>query len=245
MTIYNPSNLPKNDNLSRFAFVIDVEDEIFIQKGKMVAFYGQLKFEALGSSLLSILVKQAFNAPLYVNHFVVANGRGQLLLGDSANDIASYDLEDANMTIKAKHLLGFTKGLTCQESTLPGYLTLLGTGKLLASSNGPVHFMDLPCRVDEQAVLGWADCPSPSYFYDYEYINGYVAAVGAMTGFTSSGEEKQVDFTGQGTVLVQSSELGLAGQSTLQGIMSQLPLLGNHELGQLNNHISQRLRGQG
>lgn len=240
MTVYNPNNLPKNDNLNRFAFVVDVKEQIFIRKGKMIAFYGNLSFEALGSSLLDILTLRAFNAPKYINNFVVAHGSGQLILGDNGNDIACYDLDAANMTIRAKNLLGFTKNVTCQESTLPGYLTLLGTGKIIASSNGPVHFLDLPCRVDEQAVLGWADCPSPSYRYDYEHVRSFVSAVGAITGYSLSGEEKQVDFTGAGTVLVQSSELELSNSSTLAHLVSLLPMLGKEDLSKLSLSLQQQ-----
>ena len=50
MTIYNPATLPQNDNLNRFAFVINVEEQIFIRKGKMIAFYGAQRFEAMGNS---------------------------------------------------------------------------------------------------------------------------------------------------------------------------------------------------
>lgn len=232
MTIYNPANLPKNDNLSRFAFVVDVAEEIFIRKGKMIAYYGQLQFDALGSSVLDILIKNTFNAPMYINHFIVARGAGQLILGDNANDIACYDLDDANMTIKASHLLGFSKDVVCQESTLPGFLTLMGTGKVIASSNGPVHFMEPPCRVDEQAILGWADCPSPSFRYDYEHVRGVMSMVGAVTGISLSGEEKQIDFSGKGTVLIQSSELAL-GSNALASIMAQLPNLEPTQLSSL------------
>lgn len=242
MTIYNPSNLPKNDNLNRFAFVVDVEKEIFIRKGKMIAFYGQLKFEALGSSVLDILVKECFNAPLHVNDFIVADGNGKLLLGDNGNDIACYDLDNANMTIRASHLLGFSVGVTCQESTMPGFLSLLGNGKVMASSNGPVQFLELPCRVDEQAVLGWADCPTPAFRYDYQHITGVLTAVGAMTGITMSGEEKQIDFNGNGTVLLQSSELALQGSGVLESIRRHLPSLSKHELTNLGAEITRSLR---
>ncbi|MBC7498895.1 MAG: AIM24 family protein [Herminiimonas sp.] len=242
MTIYNPTNLPRNDNLNRFAFVVGVEEEIFIRKGKMIAFYGQLQFESLGSSVLDILIKQTFNAPLYINHFVIAKGQGQLILGDSGNDIACYDLDDANMTIKATHLLGFTKNIVCQESTMPGFLTLIGNGKIIASSNGPVHFLELPCRVDEQAVLGWADCPSPSYRYDYAHVTGVMSMVGAVSGITLSGEEKQIDFSGQGTVLIQSSELALGSSTTLAHLLTQLPSLSKSELTSLSGAIAQSLK---
>jgi len=222
MTILNPTTLPKNDNLNRFSYVIDVQDQMFIRKGKMIAFYGTLRFEAMGTSVVDILVRHAFNAPKYIHNFVVVQGQGQLILGDNGFDLACYDLDAANMTIRADNLLAFSKTVLCQESTLPGFLTLLGSGKIIASSNGPVHFLELPCRVDEDAVLGWADCPSPSYHYDYNHVRGFVAAVGAVTGFTLSGEEKQVDFTGNGTVLVQSSERGIGRDSTLAHLLAQL-----------------------
>ncbi len=240
MTIYNPATLPRNDNLNRFAFVADVSEQMFIRKGKMIAFYGNLSFEAMGSGVVDMLARHAFNAPKYIHNFVVAQGQGQLILGDNGNDIACYDLDAANMTIRAKNLLGFTKNVICQESTLPGYLTLLGTGKIIASSNGPVHFLELPCRVDEQAVLGWADCPSPSYRYDYEHVKGFVSTVGAITGYTLSGEEKQVDFTGAGTVLVQSSELELSNSSTLAHLVSLLPMLGKEDLSKLSLSLQQQ-----
>ncbi len=240
MTIYNPMSLPKNDNLNRFAFVIDVNDHMFIRKGKMIAFYGDLSFEAMGTTVLDMLVRHAFNAPKYIHDFVIVQGKGQLILGDNGNDLACYDLDAANMTIRAKNLLAFSKDVKCQESTLPGYLTMLGTGKVIASSIGPVHFLELPCRVDEQAVLGWADCPSPSYRYDYEHVRGFVSAVGALTGFSLSGEEKQVDFTGNGTVLVQSSELELNQSSTLANLLAQLPMLGKEDLGKLSLSIQQQ-----
>lgn len=220
-TPFTAQTLPANDNLNRFAYCVEVKKELFIQKGKMIAYYGNLKFERLGSGPLDILVKEAFNAPLYVNDFVVVTGSGKLILGDRGNDIASYDLEAGNLTVKASNVLAFESTLTCQECVVPGYLTLLGTGKFLASSNGPVHFMEPPCRVDEQALLGWADLPCPSYRYDYAHVKGLLSAVGAVTGLTLSGEEKQMDFTGAGTVLVQASEDALLGRSMLQTVVAQ------------------------
>lgn len=242
MTIHNPTTLPKNDNLNRFAYVIDVQDQMFIRKGKMIAYYGALRFEAMGTSVVDILVRHAFNAPKYIHNFVVVQGQGQLILGDNGFDLACYDLDAANMTIRADNLLAFSKTVICQESTLPGFLTLLGTGKIIASSNGPVQFLELPCRVDEDAVLGWADCPSPSYRYDYNHVKGFIASVGAMTGFTLSGEEKQVDFTGAGTVLVQSSERGIGRSATLAHLLAQLQGFNSSELTTVSNSAQELIR---
>ncbi|MEJ7808111.1 MAG: AIM24 family protein, partial [Telluria sp.] len=75
-----------------------------------------------------------------------------------------------------------------------------------------------------------------SYRYDYEHVRGFVSAVGALTGFSLSGEEKQIDFTGAGTVLVQSSEMGLNDESSPIGqILSQLSLLSPTELGTVSS----------
>ena len=57
--------------------------------------------------------------------------------------------------------------------------------------------------------------------------------MGAMTGMTASGEEQQLDFVGQGTIIVQSSEQGLAGRSNLAAILARLPGLDRTEVEQL------------
>lgn len=239
--MFNPTNLPKNDNLNRYAFCVDVAGETFIQKGKMIAYYGQLRFESLGSGPLDVLVQNAFNAPLFVNDFVVVTGRGQLILGDRGNDVNSFDLENGNLTVKSSHVLGFDKGLVCRQSIAPNYLTLLGTGKFLASSNGPVHFMEPPARVDADALLGWADLPCPSLRYDHAHVRNALQAAGTLLGARKSGEEEQIDFTGAGTILVQSSEEPLLGRSNLAGILAQVSGLHQTDLQQLQRHVASRL----
>ncbi len=238
----NPSNLPKNDNINRYAFCVEVNGEMFIQKGKMIAYYGQLRFETLGAGPLDVLVQHAFNAPLFARDFVIVTGRGQLILGDRGNDVNSYDLEQGNLTVKSDHVLGFEPSLRCQQCIIPNYLTLLGTGKFLASSNGPVHFLESPARVDEGALLGWADLPCPSLRYDHAHIQGVLQATGTFLGARKSGEEEQVDFTGTGTILVQSSEEPLKGRSDLATILGQVSGLHQGDLQQLQTHVAQRLR---
>lgn len=240
--IFNAGNLPSNDNVNPYSFCIDVSGEMFIQKGKMIAYYGALRFESLSAGPYDALVKESFNSPLYANDFVVVTGQGRLILGDRGNNIASYDLEEGNLTVRGANVLGFEPSLVCQESTVPGYLTLLGTGKFLASSNGAVHFLEPPVRVDEDALLGWADMPSPSYRYDYSYMRGMFGMVRSMIGGRSSGEEKQLDFTGQGTVLIQSSEMGLVGRTALDDVLARTGSLQQNELQQLLSHINQRLQ---
>ena len=240
--IFDARNLPADDNVNPYAFCKDVSGEVFIQKGKMIAYYGSLRFESLSAGSYDRLIKESFNSPLYANDFVVVTGRGRLILGDRGNNIASYDLEDGNLTVRSSNVLGFDSSIICQESTVPGYLTLIGTGKFIASSNGPVHFLEPPVRVDEDALLGWADMPSPSYRYDYSYMRGFFGAARSMIGGRTSGEEKQLDFTGKGTVLVQLSELGLTGSSALDNVIAQTQSLQQNELQQLLSHVNGRLQ---
>ena len=137
-----------------------------------------------------------------------------MLLADRAFDVNSYDLEDGNLTIRSGNLLAFQPTLALKQSIIPGFLTLIGTGKFVAASNGPVHFVEPPIRVDPQALVGWADCPSPCHHYDHGYMHGVLGGLRALTGIGgASGEEHQFEFVGAGTVLLQSTEVLMAEQA--------------------------------
>lgn len=247
MTIqtYTAQSLPSDDNINAYSFCVDVNGEYFAQKGKMIAYYGQLTFEALSVGSVSSLIASAFSAPLYAHDFMVVTGQGKLILGDRGFDIDSYTLEDGNLTVRAPNLLAFDPALSLKQSIIPGFLTLLGSGRFLASSNGPVHFVQPPVRVDPQAVVGWSDCPSPCHHYDAAYMQGVIGAAQAFMGLgPASGEEHQFDFTGAGTVLMQSSETVRESGALAREMESQLGLLGTTSLQHLQTRIQQRLGQQ-
>jgi uncharacterized protein (AIM24 family) len=245
ITTYNPNTLPVNDNINPYSFAVDVNGQYFVQKGRMIAYYGNLKFEALNAGALSNLIAHHFSAPLYHNDFMVASGNGKLILGDRGFDINSYDLEDGNLTVRAGNLLGFDPSMELKQSIIPGFLVLIGTGKFLASSNGPVHFMEPPVRVDPQAVVGWADVPSPCHHYDHSYMQGVMGMARAFSGFGgSSGEEHQFDFTGKGTVLMQSSEAVVETPAMIAEIEGQIGILGVPGLQRVQARVQQQLAAQ-
>ncbi|NMO03468.1 AIM24 family protein [Gordonia sp. TBRC 11910] len=245
-TVWNPQNLPSDDNIpdNTYAFCIDLTRPWFMSKGAMIAYYGQMNFTALTHGLqgqLLHMVAQQFSAPLYLSDYVVVEGSGKLIIGDRGYDINSYDLEDnGNLTIRAANLLAFEPNLSLNQSIVPGFVTLVGTGKFLASSNGPVMFVEPPVRVDPEAMVGWADCPSPSHHYDQAWVSSFIAAAGHRFGIRS-GEERQFDFTGAGTVLVQSSEKVINDQNIVREISGQLPGLSTGGLQQINAEIQQQL----
>ncbi len=243
ITIHNPNSLPPNDNVpgNDYAFTIDISgNPWFTQKGAMIAYYGQVNFEPLSRTTLSAMAAQRFSSPLYASDWVVAQGHGKVILGDRGYNINSYDLDNGNLTIRAANLLAFEPGLALKQSIVPGFLTLLGTGKFLASSNGPVMFAEPPLRIDPQALVGWADCPSPSHHFDAGWMQGFLGAAQGFLGMTS-GEERQFDFTGAGTVLIQSSEKVLNDHHLVRHIESETTALGVPGLQSLHQSIGARI----
>ncbi|AFA75930.1 hypothetical protein GPOL_c49360 [Gordonia polyisoprenivorans VH2] len=247
-TVWNPATLPTDDNIpdNDYSFCIDLNQPWFMSKGAMIAYYGQMNFTALTHGLsgqLLHMVAQQFSAPLHLGDYVVAEGQGKLIIGDRGYNINAYDLDDGNLTIRAANLLAFQPQLSLQQSIVPGFLTLIGTGKFLASSNGPVMFAEPPVRVDPEALVGWADCPSPSHHFDEAWVNSFIAAAGRRFGI-NSGEERQFDFTGSGTVLIQSSEKVRNDTSIVRTIQGHLPGLSVPGLQQINQEITQQLGQQ-
>ena len=237
----SPVTLPVDDNINPYAFCVDLQGEWFLHKGKMIAYYGQMRFEALTVASVSALVAAHFSSPLYADDWVVATGVGKPVLGDRGFDINSDDLDDGNLTVRAANLLAFETRLELLQSIVPGFLTLLGTGKFLASSNGPVIFAEPPIRVDPEALVGWADCPSPSYHYDGHWMTQNL--VGLLRGAIGivSGEERQFDFTGAGTVLIQSSEKTMADPAALRMMEQQITALSQAEKVHLHRFLGTQL----
>jgi len=214
--VYDPVTLPADDNVDPYTFCVELSGtRWFLQKGKMIAYYGSIAFDGVGHGRLDRLVRTSFHSPLHAADWVVAEGSGKMLLADRAFDVNSYDLDDGNLTIRSGNLLAFQPSLSLKQSIVPGFVTLIGTGTFVAASNGPVVFMEPPLRVDPQALVGWADCPSPCHHYDHGYLTGVLGGVRALTGIGGpSGEEHQFEFVGAGTVLLQSSEALMPEQPT-------------------------------
>ncbi|MEV4904994.1 AIM24 family protein [Streptomyces albidoflavus] len=217
--VFDPATLPGDDNVNPYTFCVELAGgRWFLQKGKMIAYYGRMSFNGVGYGPLDALVRSAFHSPMHAADWVVAEGTGKMLLADRAYDVNSFDLDDGNLTVRSGNLLAFEPSLSLKQSIVPGFLTLIGTGKFVAASNGPVVFMEPPLRVDPEALVGWADCPSPYHHYDHGYLRGVLGGVRSLTGLGgASGEEHQYEFSGAGTVLLQSTEKVLAERATGAG----------------------------
>jgi hypothetical protein len=219
-----------------------------MQTGRMIAYYPApggpgIRFEPLTATSLGAWVATRFSSPLYSRDWVVADGQGHLILGDRGYDINSYDLDAGNLTIRAANLLAFDASLELKQSIVPGFLTLLGTGRFLASSSGPVIFIEPPVRGDPQARRGGAGSPAPAPPHHASWMHGFLSAALGNLGM-NSGEERQFDFTGAGTVLLQSSEKAIDDPKLVQMLQSQVATLGVGGLTTLQATIQQRLAAQ-
>jgi len=234
MDVYDAASLPSDDNVNAYAFCLDLAHDWFLQKGAMIAYYGDARFDPLSAlSSASAFVAARFSSPVYVQDWVVASGSGKVVVADRGFDVNSFSLEDGNLTVRAGNLLAFDSALQLQQSIVPGFLTLLGTGRFIASSNGPVVFVEPPFRADPEALLGWADCPSPSQHFDAAWMAASISGMLSGAFGRASGEERQYDFTGSGTILLQSSEQTRDDPAVLRLVEQQTQLLSPTQAAQL------------
>ena len=241
----NPQTLPDDDNVNPYVFCIALNGEWFMSKGAMLAYYGNIQFDAVTEySSVQAWVASRFSSPVYIQDWVVAQGHGKLLIGDRGFDLNSYDLDDGNLTIKASNLCAFSRQLELKQSIVPGFVTLIGTGTFIASSNGPVIFVEPPFRADPEALLGWADCPAPSVHHDAQWMTANLHGMISGVLGRASGEERQYDFTGQGTILLQSSEVAREDPAVLRLVESQTQLLTNSQAGSLGQRLVARAQQQ-
>jgi hypothetical protein len=71
-------------------------------------------------------------------------------------------------------------------------------------------------------------------------MHGFLGAAAGMFGVTS-GEERQFDFTGAGTVLLQSSEKGVTDPHLIKELESQVSMLGVPGLTRMQSVVQARL----
>ena len=167
--VLDPYTLPSDDNVNPYAFCVDLDGQWFLQKGKMIAYYGQVDFHAIGHGPLDHLVAANFHSPLHAAAWVVAQGRGKMLLADRSYDINSYDLDDGNLTIRSGNLLAFQPGLALKQSIIPGFLTLIGTGDSINAAGITIISNTTSAGI---YLNGSADVAIPIRMYAPEDIGG-------------------------------------------------------------------------
>ncbi|MEV4621788.1 AIM24 family protein [Asanoa sp. NPDC049573] len=199
---------------------IELNGECMARTGSMVAYQGQVQFQALGSGGIGKFLKQKLTGegvPL-----MKVSGRGDVFLGDRAADIHLVDLDHGDhLSINGANVLAFDSSLQYDIKMVQGMGMLSsaglfncvfsGQGRIAITTKGTpvVLSVDQPTYVDPQAAICW------SAGLQTGYHRADQLGIGTLLG-RSTGEAFTMSFAGQGFVVVQPSEEppgGLAGAS--------------------------------
>jgi uncharacterized protein (AIM24 family) len=190
---------------------VNLNGDVWCKAGSMVAYVGGIKFEREGmlDRGLGNLLKKAVSGegtPL-----MKASGQGRLYLADSGKTVRILRLENQAVFVNGNDLLAFEPTITWDVRMMRklaavasgGLFNILmqGTGLLAVTS----HFEPLtllvkpgqPVRTDPNATILWSGNLQPEFRTD----------VSLKTFFgRGSGESIQMEFNGEGFVVIQPFE---------------------------------------
>jgi uncharacterized protein (AIM24 family) len=211
---------------------IELNGECMARTGSMVAYQGQVQFQALGSGGLGKFLKQKLTGegvPL-----MKLSGRGDVFLADFASDVHIIDLEHGDaLSINGSSVLAFDSSLQYDIKMVQGMgmmssaglfnCVFTGQGRIAVTTKGtPVVLnVDQPTYVDPQAAVCWSASLQTGY-HRAEQLG-----VGTLLG-RRTGEAFTMSFAGQGFVIVQpSEEPPFNGAGAAAGNQQQGGVLGN------------------
>ncbi len=197
---------------------VELNGEAMARTGSMVAYQGQVQFQALGSGGVGKWLKQKVTGegvPL-----MKLSGRGDVFLANEASDIHLIDLEPGDaLSINGANVLAFESTLQYDIKMVQGMGMLSsaglfncvfsGQGRIAITSHGTpvVVQVDQPTYADPQAAICWSASLQTGYHRADQL------GIGTLLG-RSTGEAFTMSFAGQGFVVVQPSEMppgGFAG----------------------------------
>jgi uncharacterized protein (AIM24 family) len=183
--------------------------------GTMVAYQGEVKFERAGTGGMSRLMKKVATGEGV--DLMKVSGTGEVFLAHHAHEVHLLKLDDDRITVNSSNLLAFDAGIDWDIRKVEGAsgvlagglfnLELAGTGWLALLSHGPPMLIELhgdSAFADPQAAITWSSGVRTAVKTD---VN-----LKTLIGRTS-GETLQMEFSGEGWLLVQPSE----GMPTVPG----------------------------
>ncbi|MEV0560789.1 AIM24 family protein [Dactylosporangium sp. NPDC050588] len=209
----------------------ELNGEIMARTGTMIAYQGQVTFQALGSGGVGKWLKSKLTGegvPL-----MKVTGRGDVFFADRSADVHLIDLEQGDaISINGANVLAFDSSLQYDVRMVQGVGMLssaglfncvfTGQGRLAITTKGTpvVLTVDAPTYVDPQAAICW------SAGLQTGYHRADQLGIGTLLG-RSTGEAFTMSFAGQGFVVVQPSEEPPQGLAGGQGQQGQSGVLGN------------------
>ncbi|MFI5719408.1 AIM24 family protein [Nocardia sp. NPDC051750] len=195
---------------------VGVNGETLVRSGSMVAYQGDLHFQALGSGGIGRAIQQRLTGegvPL-----MKVSGRGDLFVASGAADVHIIDLDGTDgLTINGSNVLAFDPTLGYDIRMVQGAAgfasnaglfncVFSGRGRIAITSHGtPVVLnVDQPTYADPQAAIAWSSSLQTGVKRNDSF------GLGRLMG-RSTGEGITLSFSGRGFVIVQPSELPPGG----------------------------------
>lgn len=213
---------------------IELNGECMARTGAMVAYQGQVKFQALGAGGVGKWLKQKVTGegvPL-----MKLSGQGDVFLADRAADVHLIDLDPGDsISVNGANVLAFESSLQYDIKFVQGMGMLSsaglfncvfsGRGRIAITTEGTpvVLTVDQPTYADPQAAVCWSASLQTGYHRADQL------GIGTLFGRTT-GEAFTMSFAGKGFVVVQPSEeppggiagAGRGGQRESQGLLGGL-----------------------
>lgn len=219
--LFTPENMEKehaqpgirlqNSKLAK----VELNGECFARVGSMVAYQGNVEFEALGSGGVGKWLKKALTGegvPL-----MRLRGHGDVFLANAAGDVHLIDIAPGDaLTVNGANVLAFDASVSYDIKMVQGMgmmssaglfnCVFTGQGRIAITTKGtPVVLqVDQPTYADPQAAICW------SANLQTGYHRADKLGLGTLIGRTT-GEAFTMSFAGQGFVVVQPSEEPPAG----------------------------------
>ncbi|WP_405178186.1 AIM24 family protein [Nocardia sp. NBC_01377] len=195
---------------------VAVNGETMARAGSMVAYQGDLNFQALGSGGIGRAIQQRLTGegvPL-----MKVTGRGDLFVASNASDVHTIDLDGSDgLTINGANVLAFDSSLRYDVKRVQGAAgyasnaglfncVFTGRGRIAITTHGtPVVLnVDQPTYADPQAAVAWSSSLQTGIKRNDSF------GLGRLMG-RSTGEGISLSFSGRGFVIVQPSELPPGG----------------------------------
>lgn len=195
---------------------VGLNGEVMARAGSMVAYQGELQFQALGSGGIGRAIRQHLTGegvPL-----MKVSGRGDLFLANSAADVHLIDLDGTDgLTINGANVLAFDPTLRYDIGRVQGAASyasnaglfncvFTGRGRIAITTHGsPVVLnVDQATYADPNAAVAWSSSLQTGIKRNDSF------GLGRLMG-RSTGEASTLSFTGRGFVIVQPSELPPGG----------------------------------
>ena len=201
-------------------------------QGSMVAYQGDVRFDAQGAGGVGKWIKQKVTGeglPI-----MRMQGTGEIFLAKLGMDVHVIELDNDSISVNGANILAYSESLQDDIQLVRGAgmmsgglfnTTLSGTGQVALVTDGPPLLLqtgEAATFVDPDAAVCW----SAGLQIQIKTDIGMKALIGR-----TSGEEFQLGFHGQGFVIVQPSENMRFGgaQDAGQQVQQQSPLggLGN------------------